>query len=77
MNHKEIVKRLIDSKAVDFAAIAKVVAEIGPALAASDDPGDRICGTGPHVIHLFRLFNTGFTVEETQKLRAAAAGELR
>lgn len=77
MNNKEIVKRLIESKAIDFAAIAKVVAEVGPLLAAADEPGDHICGTGPHVIHLYRLFNTATIVEETQSLRAAAAGQLR
>ena len=77
MNNKEIVKKLIDSKAIDFTAIARVVAEVGPALAASDEPGDHICGTGPHVIHLYRLFNTTTVLEETQALRAAAAGQLR
>ena len=77
MNNKDIVKKLIESKAIDFAAIAKVMAEVGPALAASEEPGDHFCGTGPHVIHLYRLFNNATVVEETQSLRAAAAGQLR
>jgi hypothetical protein len=32
VNHQEIVKRLIDAKAVDFAAIGKAFAEAGPSL---------------------------------------------
>jgi hypothetical protein len=35
MTNEEIVKRLIDSKAINFEAIGKVVAEIGPILATS------------------------------------------
>ncbi|MBV8132093.1 MAG: hypothetical protein JO282_06225 [Alphaproteobacteria bacterium] len=35
MTNEEIVKRLIDSKAVDFAAIGRLVGELGPGLATS------------------------------------------
>jgi hypothetical protein len=35
MTHEEIVKRFIDSKAIDFTAIGRLVTELGPALATS------------------------------------------
>jgi hypothetical protein len=35
VTNEDIVKRLIESKAVDFAAIGRLVAELGPGLAAS------------------------------------------
>jgi len=38
VNHQEIVKKLLDAKAVDFANIAKVVAEVGPAVSLADEP---------------------------------------
>ena len=36
MKNEEIVRRLIDAKAIDFDAIGKVIGEIGPELATSD-----------------------------------------
>jgi len=38
VSHQDIVKRLLDTKTVDFAAIGKAVAEIGPSLALADEP---------------------------------------
>ena len=35
MSNEEIVKRFVDSKAVDFKAIGSLVADLGPQLAAS------------------------------------------
>ena len=60
VNHQETVKRFLDGKAVDFAVIGKLVTELGPNLAFENDPGDWICGTGPHFIHLFKLPGPGF-----------------
>lgn len=45
VNHQEIVKRALDSKAVDFAAIGKIVAELGPSMAMADEPWEGFCGT--------------------------------
>ena len=42
MNNEEIVKRLIDSKAVNFDAIGKFVGENGAAIAKDDDPNFQI-----------------------------------
>lgn len=55
INHQDIVKRLLDSKAVDFAAIGKTVTELGPSMALSDEPWEGICGTMRYFIHLYRL----------------------
>jgi hypothetical protein len=55
MTHQDIVKRLLDSKAVDFAAIGKAVTELGPSLAMADDGVDLICGTMRTFIHLYQI----------------------
>jgi hypothetical protein len=55
VSHQEIVKRLLDTKAVDFAAIGKAVGEIGPAMALADEPWEGFCGTMRTFIHIFIL----------------------
>ncbi len=74
--HKQLVKKLLDSKAVDFAAIGKVVAEVGPSLSLAEEPGDFFCGTNRIFFHVYRVFNPGFPVEDLGEL-SANAGELR
>lgn len=74
--HKQLVKKLLDTKAVDFAAIGKVVAELGPSLSLAEEPGDFFCGTNRIFIHIYRVFNPGVPVENLGEL-AANAGELR
>jgi hypothetical protein len=36
MDNEEIVRRLVDAHAIDFAALGKVFGELGPALTATD-----------------------------------------
>jgi hypothetical protein len=55
VNHQDVVKRLIDAKAVDFGAIGKAVAELGPSLSLADEPWENFCGTMRHFIRLFIL----------------------
>ena len=55
VSHRDIVKRLLDSKAVDFNAISKVVSEMGPTLALADEPWEGFCGTMRTFIHLYRI----------------------
>jgi hypothetical protein len=67
VNHQQLVKKLLDAKAVDFAAIGKVVAELGPSLALADTDaaaaaaaadvidGDYFCGTIRHFVNLVVL----------------------
>jgi hypothetical protein len=49
MTNEDFVKRLIESKAVDFAAIGRVVAELGPGLATSG-AGARMWLFGRHAV---------------------------
>ena len=75
--HRQIVKKLLDSKAVDFAAIGKVIGEVGPSLALSEDfEGDGFCGTNRVFVRLFRIAATFTPVEDLQEL-GANAGELQ
>jgi hypothetical protein len=53
--HQDIVKRLLDSKTVDFKAIGNVVADLGPSLALADEPWEGFCGTMRTFIHLYIL----------------------
>jgi hypothetical protein len=59
----EIVKRVIDSKAVDFTAIGNLVAELGPSLALEN--------AGAHFVAVGRLHNWVICM-----LPPAAASEL-
>jgi hypothetical protein len=36
LSHEEIARRFVDSKAIDFQAMGKLVAELGPALVLGD-----------------------------------------
>ena len=74
--HRQIVKQLLESKAVDFNAIGKVVAEVGPSLSLAEEPGDYFCGTNRIFIHIYRVVNPGNSVENLGEL-AATAQELR
>ena len=74
--HRQIVRQLLESKAVDFNAIGKVVAEVGPSLSLAEDPGDFFCGTNRIFIHIYRVFNPGNPVENLGEL-AVNAQELR
>jgi hypothetical protein len=76
-NHQEIVKRVIEAKAIDFHAIGKVVSEIGPALSLADEPWEGFCGTMRHFIRIYNLSgNLGSPVEELGAL-GSVAGELK
>lgn len=72
VNHQEIVKTLLDTKAVDFAAIGKFVAEKGPSIAVADEPWEGFCGTMRYFIHVYRIHNPGVTVENLGELAGAA-----
>ncbi len=53
--HRQIVQSFLDSKAVDFAAAGKVIAELGPSVSLMDEPGDFFCGTMRAFFHCYRL----------------------
>jgi hypothetical protein len=77
INHQDIVKKALDSKAVDFAAIGKVVAELGPAMSLADEPWEGFCGTMRFFIRIFIVNpNPGGTVENLGAIRGAT-GEIQ
>lgn len=75
-NHHEVVKKLIDNKAVNFDVIGKIVAELGPTLAVSDDPWENFCGTMKMFIHLYRRPFPGpyLPIENLENLRNEIGG---
>ncbi len=73
---RQIVKQLLETKAVDFNALGKVIAEVGPSLSLADEPGDWFCGTNRIFIHIYRVFGPTNPVENLGEL-AANAEELR
>jgi hypothetical protein len=75
VNHQEIVKTLLNNKAVDFGAIGKTVAELGPSIAIADEPWEGFCGTMRRFIVVYKIFNQGTPVEDLGALNQAA-GEL-
>ena len=70
--HRQIVKQLLESKAVDFNAVGRVVAEVGPSLSLAEEPGDFFCGTNRIFFHVYRVFNPGGPVENLGELAASA-----
>jgi len=78
VNHQEIVKAALESKAVDFGAIGKLVAELGPSVSLADEPWEGFCGTMRYFIHIFIINpgNPGSTVENLGGLQGAT-GEIQ
>jgi hypothetical protein len=77
VNHQDIVKRLVDTKAIDFKAIGATFAEVGPALSLADEPWEGFCGTMRTFIRVFIIHGPVLgNVEGLADLRAVA-GELK
>ena len=70
--HRQIVKQLLESKAVDFNAVGRVVAEVGPGLSLAEEPGDYFCGTNRIFFHIYRVFNPSGPIESLGELAASA-----
>jgi hypothetical protein len=73
--HRLIVERLLESRAVDFTAIGKALGEVGPSLALSDFEGEGFCGTMRFFIRVFRGPVVNNPIENLGELNASA-GEL-
>jgi hypothetical protein len=58
VSHQEIVRKLLETKSIDFNAIGKTVAEIGPAVSLADEPWDMFCGTMRTFLRLY-IINPG------------------
>lgn len=78
INHQDIVRKALDTKAVDFGAIGKVVSELGPAVSLADEPWEGFCGTMRFFIRLYIINNPlgGNPVENLGALRGAT-GEIQ
>lgn len=72
VNHQEVVKKLLDSKAVDFNAIGKIVSEVGPSMALADEPWEGFCGTMRHFIILYRIWAPETPVSSLGELGAVS-----
>jgi len=59
VNHQEVVKKLLDSKAVDFGAIGKAFTELAPAMSMADEPWEGFCGTMRVFIRIFIIRGPG------------------
>jgi hypothetical protein len=77
VNHQEIVKKVLESKAIDFNAVGKVVAELGPSLSLAEEPWDGFCGTMRRFVHVYIINpSLGESIENLGQLRGIA-GELQ
>ncbi|HSJ62952.1 MAG TPA: hypothetical protein VK922_03490 [Gemmatimonadaceae bacterium] len=79
IDHQEVVKAVLDSKAVDFGAVGKLMGQMGPTLALSDEPWESFCGTMRMFIRIFILspgFPSGGPLGDLSQLRELS-GELK
>jgi hypothetical protein len=78
INHQDIVKRLLDAKTVDFAAIGSAVGQLGPTVSMADEPWEVFCGTMRRFVRVYHInFNNDLNnIEDLAKL-SGVAGELR
>jgi hypothetical protein len=65
----EIVKALIETKAVDFAALGQVFAEHGASASMTLSGEDFFCGTVRRFIRAFKLNDVGNPVEQLSALQ--------
>jgi len=65
---RQIVSALIDTGAINFAAIGKAIAQVGPASVMLDDGWERWCGSDLRVYKWPRRFG----LEDLQVLRDVA-----
>ncbi len=67
-NPKEIAKAVMEAKVVNFEALGKTVAQLGPQLASQADQWANCCGTLRSVIRIFRLPPFGPRIPELDRL---------
>jgi len=65
---RQIVKQLLESKAVDFNAVGRVLAEVGPSLSLAEEPGDWFCGTNRIFFHVYQVLPLSTPVENLGEL---------
>ncbi|WP_117880518.1 hypothetical protein [Aureibaculum luteum] len=65
---KDVAKQVLGSKIVNYEALGKTIAKLGPELALMDDPWENFCGTMRYYIRIFRLAPFGSNVQELDRL---------
>jgi hypothetical protein len=55
VNHQDTVQAILKSKAIDFNAIGKVIAELGPSVSLAEEPWEDFCLTMRWFIRFYRL----------------------
>ena len=76
INHQDVVKKLLEAKAVDFSAVGKVIGELGPTMSLADEPWENFCGTMRRFIRIMILNPRAGGPEDLGGLRGAT-GELQ
>ncbi len=66
---KSISKLVLESKVIDYEALGKTVAKLGPQLALMDDQWENFCGTMKYYIRIFRLPPFGPRVPDLDRLK--------
>jgi hypothetical protein len=69
----DVVKALLDAKAVNFEAIGTVVAKYGASAVTSLDYEDVFCGTMRRYIRVYRIQEVGSEVEDLPALGSVGA----
>ncbi|HEX3619941.1 MAG TPA: hypothetical protein VHU16_06180 [Candidatus Udaeobacter sp.] len=69
ISHQDIVKRALDAKAVNFAAIGKMVTELGPSVSLADEPWEVFCGTMRWFIRFYIVHGPLGPIEDLGALR--------
>jgi hypothetical protein len=71
ISHQEIVKKALDAKAVNFAAVGRMVTELGPSASLADEPWEIFCGTMRWFIRFYIIRGPLGPIEDLGALRAA------
>ncbi len=65
---KDVAKRVMKAEVINYEALGKTVAQLGPELALMDDPWENFCGTMRYYIRIFRLPPIGPGIPELDRL---------
>lgn len=80
VNRQDVVKSVLDANAVDFAAIGRILAEMGPTLSMADEPWESFCLTMKFFVRLYVIgppigFPGGMNpIPDFDQMREAAGG---
>lgn len=67
-NSNEIKRQILDAQVVNFDALGKTIAKLGPSSIFWDDPWETFCGTMRYFIRIFRLPPIGPRIPELERL---------